>query len=51
MSLETTVNIKIYDKIISIHVIILPSYHDNHTLLGTDFISSAGIVLDRRMIF
>ncbi|GBM20388.1 hypothetical protein AVEN_222096-1 [Araneus ventricosus] len=45
-ALTTVVDLKVEGKVVPIELIVLPEAKGNRTLLGTDFLQSAGIVLD-----
>ncbi|GBM59248.1 hypothetical protein AVEN_205080-1 [Araneus ventricosus] len=45
-ALTTVVNLKVEGKVVLTELIVLPEAKGNRTLLGTDFLQSAGIVLD-----
>lgn len=44
--LNTTIDIKIVGRIITLKLTVIPSLTTNHTLLGCDFLDKAKVVLD-----
>lgn len=44
--LTTTVNFTVMEKVVTTSLVVLPEAKHNHTLLGTNFLEDAGIILD-----